>query len=78
MNRPQSADDPYLLDRWEGTAYYFNYDADSLTVLDADVLPLKEKAEHTIYYADVCYLSDNELKALNITFKQIPRDISRF
>lgn len=78
LNRPQSADDPYLLDRWEGTAYYFNYDADSLTVLDADVLPLKEKAEHTIYYADVCYLSDNELKALNITFKQIPRDISRF
>lgn len=78
LNRPQSADDPYLLDRWEGTAYYFNYDADSPTVLDADVLPLKEKAEHTIYYADVCYLSDNELKALNITFKQIPRDISRF
>ena len=78
LNRPQSADDPYLLDRWEGTAYYFNYDADSSTVLDADVLPLKEKAEHTIYYADVCYLSDNELKALNITFKQIPRDISRF
>ena len=78
LNRPQSADDPYLLDRWESTAYYFNYDADSLTVLDADVLPLKEKAEHTIYYADVCYLSDNELKALNITFKQIPRDISRF
>ena len=78
LNRPQSADDPYLLDRWEGTAYYFNYDADSLTVLDADVLPLKEKAEHTIYYADVCYLSDDELKALNITFKQIPRDISRF
>lgn len=78
LNRPQSEDDPYLLDRWEGTAYYFNYDADSLTVLDADVLPLKEKAEHTIYYADVCYLSDNELKALNITFKQIPRDISRF
>lgn len=78
LNRPQSADDPYLLDRWEGTAYYFNYDADSLTVLDADVLPLKEQAEHTIYYADVCYLSDNELKALNITFKQIPRDISRF
>ena len=78
LNRPQSADDHYLLDRWEGTAYYFNYDADSLTVLDADVLPLKEKAEHTIYYADVCYLSDDELKALNITFKQIPRDISRF
>lgn len=78
LNRPRSKDDLYLLDRWEDTAYYFNYQADSLTALDDDVLPLKEKAEHTIYYADVCYLSDEELKALNITFKQIPRDISRF
>lgn len=78
LNRPQSKEDPYLLDRWDGTAYYFNYQADSLTALDDDVLPLKEKAEHTIYYADVCYLSDDELKALGITFKQIPRDISRF
>ena len=78
LNRPRSKDDPYLLDRWDGTAYYFNYQADSLTALDDDVLPLKEKAEHTIYYADVCYLSDDELKALGITFKQIPRDISRF
>lgn len=78
LNRPRSKDDPYLLDRWDGTAYYFNYQADSLTALDDDVLPLKEKAEYTIYYADVCYLSDDELKALGITFKQIPRDISRF
>lgn len=78
LNRPRSKDDPYLLDRWDGTAYYFNYQADSLTALDDDVLPLKEKAEHTIYYADVCYLSDDVLKALGITFKQIPRDISRF
>ena len=78
LNRPRSKDDPYLLDRWEGTAYYFNYQANSITALDDNVLPLKEKAEHTIYYADVCYLSDDELKALGITFKQIPRDISRF
>ena len=78
LNRPQSEEDPHLLDRWDGTAYYFNYQADSLTTLDDDVLPLKEKAEHTIYYADACYLSDDELKALGITFKQIPRDISRF
>lgn len=78
LNRPRSKDDPYLLDRWDGTAYYFNYQANSITTLDDNVLPLKEKAEHTIYYADVCYLSDDELKALGITFKQIPRDISRF
>lgn len=78
LNRPRSKDDPYLLDRWDGTAYYFNYQANSITALDDNVLPLKEKAEHTIYYADVCYLSDDELKALGITFKQIPRDISRF
>ena len=78
LNRPRSKDDPYLLDRWDGTAYYFNYKAGSITALDDNVLPLKEKAEHTIYYADVCYLSDDELKALGITFKQIPRDISRF
>ena len=37
----------------------------------------KTKAESYVIYADRCILSDEELEKYHITFKKIPRDITR-
>lgn len=61
-----------------GTAYYFHYEKDSITTLDMEFLrTISTKAERYIIYTDQCSLSDEKLKQYNITFKKIPRDISR-
>ncbi|HMN05888.1 MAG TPA: site-specific DNA-methyltransferase [Flavobacteriales bacterium] len=74
-----SSDTPYLLGTHDGTAYYFIYEQDRLTVLDYDTLALlRTKAEHYVIYADNCILPQSFLEAHHITFKKIPRDISRF
>ena len=38
---------------------------------------IKKKAESYIIYADRCALSDAELMRFGITFKKIPRDITK-
>lgn len=60
-------------------AYYFNYDKDNITILNQDFLnkEVKTKAEGYVIYADLCTLSERELEQWHITFKKIPRDISR-
>ena len=69
---------PYLLGTMNGTAYYFYYEPGQLTILNYDFLSsIKEKAESYIIYADRCALSDEELMRFGITFKKIPRDITR-
>lgn len=69
---------PYLLGTMNGTAYYFYYEPGQLTILNYDFLSsIKEKAESYIVYADRCALSDEELMRFGITFKKIPRDITR-
>jgi adenine-specific DNA-methyltransferase len=74
-----SSDSPYLLGTHDGTAYYFVYEQDRLTVLDYDTLALlRTKAAHYVIYADNCILPQSFLEAHHITFKKIPRDISRF
>ena len=72
------ADEPYFLGENYGTAYYFYYDKNEVTTLDRDFLhTVKTKADSYVIYADKCILSDEELDALHITFKKIPRDITR-
>ena len=73
-----SADEPYCLGTSRDTAYYFYYKKDEITTLDYDFLStIKTKATGYIIYADLCTISDEELKKWNITFKKIPRDIAR-
>lgn len=72
------ADEPYFLGENFGTAYYFYYDKNEVTTLDRDFLhTVKTKADSYVIYADKCILSDEELEKLHITFKKIPRDITR-
>ena len=73
-----SEDEPYCLGTSRDTAYYFYYKKDEITTLDYDFLStVKTKAAGYIIYADLCTISDEELKKWNITFKKIPRDIAK-
>lgn len=73
-----SDDNRYYLGQYNGTAYYFIYEPDQITTLNYNILPIiKDKAEQYIIYADNCLLSDDFMKKYNITFKKIPRDITR-
>ena len=73
-----STDEPYCLGTSRDTAYYFYYKKDEITTLDYDFLStVQTKAAGYIIYADLCTISDEELKKWNITFKKIPRDIAR-
>lgn len=70
--------EPYCLGTSRDTAYYFYYKKDEITTLDYDFLStVKTKAAGYIIYADLCTISDEELKKWNITFKKIPRDIAK-
>lgn len=72
------ADEPYFLGEYFDTAYYFYYDKNEVTTLDREFLhTVKTKAESYVIYADKCILSDEELEKFHITFKKIPRDITR-
>ena len=71
-------DEPYFLGEYFDTAYYFYYDKNEVTTLDREFLhTVKTNAESYVIYADKCILSDEELEKFHITFKKIPRDITR-
>ena len=71
-------DNKYYLGRSNDTAYYFYYEKNDVTTLDhAFLVTIDEKADGYIIYADICTLSESELKHYNITFKKIPRDIAK-
>lgn len=73
-----TADEPMLLGVHHGAAYYFNYEKDASTTLNAAFLKsIRTQAEAYVIYADTCVISDNKLQQFNITFKKIPRDIAR-
>lgn len=75
---PRKADEPYYMGTYMDVSYYFNYARDSITTLNRDILhTVKTKSEGYIMYADLCTLSTRELEKWHITFKKIPRDISR-
>ena len=72
------ADEPHYLGTYLDTAYYFYYDKDAATTLDHDFLTtVRTTAESYVIYADRCILSEEELERYHITFKKIPRDITR-
>ena len=49
-----------------------------LYVLDyAFLSTITEKADGTVIYADRCSISEDKLAKMGVTFKKIPRDISR-
>lgn len=80
LTQMRSEEYPYWLDDYQGTGYYFYYEAQQMTVLSRNTLDiLKGRMENgLVVYADTCELSEEELQGMGITFRQIPRDIKRF
>ena len=75
---PPAGDNPYYLGKHNSTDYYFYYEPQRVTVLDyAFLATIKEKADGTVIYADRCSIGEDKLAQMGITFKKIPRDISR-
>ena len=71
-------DEPFLLGVHIDTAYYFYYEKADVTTLNREFLhTVKTKADGYVVYADLCTLSQSELEKYHITFKKIPRDITR-
>lgn len=71
-------DEPYYLGTHMGTAYYFYYVKGKLTSLSRAFLhTVKTRADGYVIYADSCAFSDGELEKYHITFKKIPRDITK-
>ena len=75
---PPSGGNPYYLGKHNSTGYYFYYEPQRVTVLDyAFLSTITEKADGTVIYADRCAISEDKLAKMGVTFKKIPRDISR-
>lgn len=71
-------DEPMYLGTSVGSAYYFYYDKNYVTTLNREFLhTIRTKADAYVIYADLCTLSEGELQKYHITFKKIPRDITR-
>ncbi len=74
----RSNGNPHYLGSMNGTAYYFFYEQGGITVLDFKFLAtIPEREENTVIYADRCTISEDELLRFGITFKKIPRDITK-
>jgi adenine-specific DNA-methyltransferase len=72
-------DNPYFLGVSNNCAYYFYYENNRATALNHEFLSqIATRAVQYIIYADKCLLSDEFILKHNITFKKIPRDISKF
>ena len=75
---PPSGGNLYYLGKHNSTGYYFYYEPQRVTVLDyAFLSTITEKADGTVIYADRCSISEDKLAKMGVTFKKIPRDISR-
>ena len=71
-------DEPDYMGTHMHTAYYFAYDRNAVTTLSREYLhTIKTRADAYVIYADLCTLSQAELQKWHITFKKIPRDITR-
>ncbi|MBI1624918.1 site-specific DNA-methyltransferase [Comamonas suwonensis] len=75
---------PYALGATETSLCVFFYERDRVTALDIDFLgqlkikDLQSRPEQFVIYADKCALDKDFLYKHGITFKRIPRDITRF
>lgn len=71
-------DNKYLLGVNSDIAYYFYYEKDKPTTLNYEFLAtVKTKASAYIIYADTCVLPKEFMERHGITFKKIPRDITK-
>ena len=71
-------DEPYFMGVHVNSAYYFYYEKKTATTLNREFLhTVKTRADAYVIYADLCTLSDAELEKYHITFKKIPRDITK-
>jgi len=81
---PENSISPYALGATETALIVFNYERDRVTALDIDFLAtleinnLPSRPEQFVIYADKCALDKDFLYKHGITFKRIPRDITRF
>lgn len=74
----QTAEEPYLLGVHLDSAFYFYYEKEQVTTLNREYLhTVKTAAGSYVMYADLCTLSEAELSKYHITFKKIPRDITK-
>ena len=75
---------PYALGSRDTSLCVFYYEKDRVTTLDIDFLGqlniknLSSRPEQFVIYADKCALDKDFLYKHGITFKRIPRDITRF
>lgn len=80
----ENAISPYALGSTETSLCVFYYEKDRVTTLDIDFLGqlkiknLPSRPEQFVIYADKCALDKDFLYKHGITFKRIPRDITRF
>lgn len=84
---PKSTDakiSPYILGRSGGTAWFFYYETDQVTTLSTEFLAklniksASKRPVNFIIYADKCSLDEKFMRTHGITFKRIPRDITKF
>lgn len=74
----QGNGNPYFLGNHGGSSFYFYYEKETVTTLNYDFLAtIPERAESYVIYADRCALSAAELQRFHLTFKKIPRDITK-
>ncbi len=72
-------DNDFFLGKENDTAYYFYYCKDHPTELNRQFLStIKTKASNYVIYADICALSKDLMIKYGISFKKIPRDITKF
>ena len=76
---PESCpEEPYLMGVHVNSAYYFFYEKQFVTTLNRQFLhTVKTKADAYVIYADLCTLGEAELEKCHITFRKIPRDITK-
>ena len=75
--KPTGNNSAYLGD-FNDTSYYFHYEHDRRTILDAAFLRTIEKQDDRyLIYADECGFDEEFLQRNSITFKKIPRDIKK-
>ena len=78
MRNAELGGNPYYLGIHNHTGYYFYYEPQRVTVLDyAFLSTITEKADGTVIYADRYSISEDKLAKMGVTFKKIPRDISK-
>lgn len=79
LSEEKHEDSTHFLGKHVDTAYYFHYEAETITTLDHNFLAgIKTKAEQYVIYADNCLLTKTFMVKHHIIFKKIPRDITKF